>query len=208
MEIYKRLLTYLKPYWIRLIWAAVFMGFTSIMIAGQTYVMKLVVDDVFIAKNKQLLYWIPPALIVLSILKGVTWYAKDYLMGYVGQKIVNNIRDQLYDHFQSLSFSYFTKTPTGIIMSRIMNDVNLVQGALTKAPASLLQGLMTMIILSGLILYLNWRLALVSVIALPLAGYALAKFSKRLRMISTQMQEQVGTLSMRLHESIGGIRIV
>ena len=208
MEIYNRLLIYLKPYWVRLLWAAVFMGFTSIMISGQTYVMKLVVDDVFIAKNKQLLYWIPPALILLSILKGVTWYAKDYLMGYVGQKIVNNIRDQLYDHFQSLSFSYFTRTPTGVIMSRIMNDVNLVQGALTRAPASLLQGLMTMIILSGLILYLNWRLALVSVIALPLAGYALAKFSRRLRMISTQMQEQVGTLSMRLHESIGGIRIV
>jgi subfamily B ATP-binding cassette protein MsbA len=126
----------------------------------------------------------------------------------VGQKIVNDIRDQLYAHIQTLSFSYFTRTPTGVIISRIINDVNLVQGALTRAPSSLVQGVFTMVALTGYILYLNWRLAAFSIIVLPLAGFALSKFSRRFRTTSTQMQEQIGDLTMHLHETIAGVRIV
>ena len=117
----------------------------------------------------------PLGLIPVSVLKGITAYVRDYLLGYVGQKIVNNIRDQLYAHIQSLSFSYFTRTPTGVIMSRITNDVNLVQGALTRAPSSLAQGILTMVALTGYIIYLNWRLAALSIIVLPLAGFALSQ---------------------------------
>ena len=108
----------------------------------------------------------------------------------------------------SLSFAFFTKTPTGVIMSRITNDVNLVQGALTRAPASLVQGILTMVALTGYILYTNWKLAAFSIVVLPFAGIALSKFSKRNRKVSTQMQEQIGVLTTHLHETIAGVRIV
>jgi subfamily B ATP-binding cassette protein MsbA len=208
MEIYKRLLTFLKPYRIRLILAAVFMLLTSGMIAAQTYLVKPAFDKVLLNKDLKLLFLLPPAIIIVSILKGVASYGRDYFMGYVGQKVVNDIRDRLYSHATSLSFSYFTKTPTGVIISRIINDVNLVQGALTRAPSSLVQGLTTMLALTGYIIYLNWRLAAFSIVVLPLAGFALSKFSKRFRKISTQMQEQVGGLTVHLHETIAGVRIV
>ncbi len=208
MEIYKRLLVYLRPYRMRLVWAGAFMLLSSIMISAQSYLVKPVIDKVIIGKDWQLGRFIPLALIIVSVLKGITWYGRDYLMGYVGQRIVNDIRDKLYAHVQTLSFSYFTKTPTGVIMSRIVNDVNLVQGALTRVPSSLVQGVFTMVALTGYILYLNWRLAAFSIIVLPLAGFALSRFSRRFRRASTQMQEQVGELSMHLHETISGIRIV
>jgi subfamily B ATP-binding cassette protein MsbA len=208
MEIYKRLLIYLKPYRMRLIGAGVFMVLSSLMISAQTYLVKPVIDKVIIGKDWQLGRLIPVALIIVSLFKGITWYGRDYLMGYVGQRIVNDIRDKLYAHVQTLSFSYFTSTPTGVIMSRIVNDVNLVQGALTRVPASLVQGISTMLALTVYILYLNWRLAAFSIVVLPLAGYALSKFSRRLRRASTQMQEQIGELSMHLHETIAGVRIV
>ncbi len=208
MEIYKRLLTFLKPYRIRLLLAAVFMLLTSGMIAAQTYIVKPAFDKVLLNKDLKLLFLLPPAIIIVSILKGVASYGRDYFMGYVGQKVVNDIRDRLYSHATSLSFSYFTKTPTGVIISRIINDVNLVQGALTRAPSSLVQGLITMLALTGYILYLNWRLAAFSIVVLPLAGFALSKFSRRFRKISTQMQEQVGGLTVHLHETIAGVRIV
>ncbi len=208
MEIYKRLLVYLKPYKMRIVWALVFTGLTSGMISVQTYLVKYVLDDVFVNKNKTLLFLIPPALIVVTLIKGITSYAKDYFIGYVGQKVINNIRDELYAHVQSLSFSYFTRTPTGVIVSRIMNDVNLVQGALTRVPATLVQGIATMTGLLVVILYLNWRLALFAFVALPLAGFALSKFSRRLRKTSATMQEQMGQLSTHLHETIAGVRIV
>jgi subfamily B ATP-binding cassette protein MsbA len=208
MEIYKRLLVYLKPYRMRLVWAALFMLLTSGMIALQTYLIKPILDKVIMGKNVRLGLLLPPALIVVSILKGGAWYARDYFMGYVGQKIVNDIRDKLYSHIQTLSFSYFTRTPTGVIISRIINDVNLVQGALTRAPSSLVQGMLTMLVLTGYIFYLNWKLAAFSVVVLPFAGFAFSRFSRRFRQASTQMQEQIGDLTMHLHETISGVRIV
>ncbi|MCK9419458.1 MAG: lipid A export permease/ATP-binding protein MsbA [Nitrospirae bacterium] len=208
LTIYKRLLTYLKPYKARLGWSVFFMGLTSVLISAQAYLVKPVLDKVILAKNMDLGLYLPPALVLVTILKGGAAYARDYMMGWVGQRVVNDIRDQLYTHVESLSFSYFTRTPTGVIISRIVNDVNLVQGALTKAPSSLVQGIFTMAALTGYILYLNWRLAVFSIIVLPLAGFALSKFSKRFRTASTQMQEQIGVLTTHLHETIGGIRIV
>ena len=208
MEIYKRLLLYLKPYRMRLVWAAVFMLLSSAMISAQTYLVKPVIDKVIIGMDWKMGRWVPLALIIVSILKGITWYGRDYFMGYVGQKVVNDIRDQLYAHIQNLSFSYFTKTPTGVIMSRIVNDVNLVQGALTRVPSSIVQGGLTMAALTIYILYLNWRLAAFSLVVLPFAGFALSKFSRRFRKISTRMQEQTGDLTTHLHETISGIRIV
>ncbi len=208
MEIYKRLLHYLKPYRMRLVWAAVFMLLSSAMISAQTYLVKPVIDKVIIGMDWKMGRWVPLALIIVSMLKGITWYGRDYFMGYVGQKVVNDIRDQLYAHIQNLSFSYFTRTPTGVIMSRIVNDVNLVQGALTRVPSSLVQGAFTMAALTGYILYLNWRLAAFSLVVLPFAGIALSKFSRRFRKTSTRMQEQIGDLTTHLHETISGIRIV
>jgi len=208
MEIYKRLLKYLSPYKMRIVWSVVFMGLTSALISAQAYLVKPVLDKVILAKNMELGILLPPALVLVTILKGGAAYARDYLMGWIGQRIVNDIRDQLYAHVESLSFSYFTRTPTGVIISRIVNDVNLVQGALTKAPSSLVQGIFTMVALTGYILYLNWKLAVFSIVVLPLAGVALSKFSKRFRKASTSMQEQYGVLTTHLHETIGGIRIV
>jgi subfamily B ATP-binding cassette protein MsbA len=208
LNIYKRLFTYLRPYKARIGWSVVFMGLTSVLISAQAYLVKPVLDKVILAKDMGLGLYLPPALVLVTILKGGAAYARDYLMGWIGQRVVNDIRDQLYTHVESLSFSYFTRTPTGVIISRIVNDVNLVQGALTQAPSSLVQGIFTMVALTGYILYLNWRLAIFSIIVLPFAGIALSKFSKRLRRASTQMQEQIGVLTTHLHETIGGIRIV
>ena len=209
MEIYKRLLVYLKPYRVRIIWSIMLMGLTSLMVSAQAYLVKPLLDKVILASDPLALgIYLPPALVLVTILKGAAAYGRDYLMGWIGQRIVNDIRDQLYTHVESLSFSYFTMTPTGVIISRIVNDVNLVQGALTKAPSSLVQGIFTMLALTGYIIYLNWRLAIFSIIVLPLAGFALSKFSKRFRKASTSMQEEIGILTTHLHETVGGIRIV
>jgi ATP-binding cassette, subfamily B, bacterial MsbA len=210
LYIYKRLLTYLKPYQGRLAWSMAFMVLTSALTAAQAYLVKPVVDEVFldIKNHMLLLYLLPVAIVLVVILKGGAAYARDYLLGYIGQRIVNDIRDQLYSHLTSLSFSFFTRTPTGILISRIINDVNLVQGALTRAPSSIVQGVFTIVAMSGYIIYTDWRLAAFSVLALPPLGFAFSKFSKRFRRVSTQMQEQYGEITMHLHETIAGMRIV
>jgi subfamily B ATP-binding cassette protein MsbA len=209
-NIYKRLLGYLKPYKVRLAWAMVFMALTSVLTAAQAYLVRPVIDKIFldIRNHMMLLYLLPLAIVVVVALKGAAAYAREYLLGYIGQRIVNDVRDQLYSHLTSLSFSFYTRTPTGILISRIINDVNLVQGALTKAPSSIVQGVLTITAMCGYIIYTDWQLALFSVLALPPLGFAFSKFSKRFRRVSTQMQEQYGELTTHLHETIAGIRIV
>lgn len=208
LTLYRRLLVYLLPFKGRLIWALVFMGLTSGVISLQAYLVKPVLDKVVLAKDMKLGLLLALALIPVSALKGVTSYVRDYLLGYVGQRIVNRIRDDLYSHVQTLPFSYFTSTPSGVIMARITNDVHYVQGALTKAPSGVAQGVLTMISLTVYVLYLNWRLALASFIILPLAGMALSRFGRRFRKVSIQMQEQISILNTHLHETLAGIRIV
>lgn len=208
LKLYRRLLNYLLPFKGRLFWAIVFMGLTSGMISLQAYLVKPVLDKVVLARDLKLGLLLSFALIPVSALKGVTAYIRDYLLGYVGQRVVNKIRDDLYSHVQTLSFSYFTEVPTGVIMSRISNDVYYVQGALTRAPSSVAQGVLTMVALVGYILYLNWKLAAVSVVVLPLAGLALSRFSRRFRKVSIQMQEQISVLNTHLHETLGGMRVV
>jgi len=209
-RIYKRLLSYLKPYKSRLGSSMIFMVLSSALTAAQAYLVKPVVDKVFldIHNHMILLYLLPPAIVLVVIFKGLAAYGRDYLLGYIGQRIVNDIRDQLYSHLTSLSFSFYTRTPTGILISRIINDVNLVQGALTRAPSSLIQGVFTIVSLSFYIIYTDWQLAFFSVLALPLLGFAFSKFSRRFRRVSTQMQEQYGEITTHLHETIAGMRIV
>jgi len=209
-HIYKRLLTYLKPYRARLGSSMFFMVLTSAMTAAQAYLVKPIFDKVFldIHNHMTLLYILPFAIVLVVALKGAFAYARDYLLGYIGQRIVNDIRDQLYSHLTSLSFSYYNRTPTGVLISRIINDVNLVQGVLTRATSSLVQGVFTLVAMTGYIIYTDWRLAAFSVLALPVLGFVFSKFSKRYRRVSTQMQEQYGELTMHLHETIAGMRIV
>lgn len=208
--IYKRLLGYMHPYKARLGLAMLFMVLTSTLTAGQAYLVKPVVDKVFldIQNHMTLLYLLPVAIVLVVALKGAASYARDYLLGYIGQRIVNDIRDQLYAHLTSLSFSFYTRTPTGVLISRIINDVNLVQSSLTRAPSSVVQGVFTIIAMGGFIIYTDWRLAACSVLALPVLGFVFSKFSKRFRRVSTQMQEQYGELTIHLHETIAGMRIV
>ncbi len=208
INIYKRLLTYLKPYKKRLLLSVLFMGITSGLISLQAYLVQPVLDSVFLKKDMKLLLLLPPALMIVVIFKGASAYARDDLMGWVGQRIVNNIRDEIYSHLTGLSFSFYARTPTGVLIARIINDVNLVQGALTRAPSSLVQGVLTMAALTVYVLYKDWRLALFSVVVMPLLGVALSRFSRRYRRASTQMQEQYGDLTIHLHETISGIRIV
>jgi subfamily B ATP-binding cassette protein MsbA len=102
-------------------------------------------------------------------------------MSYVGQRIVANLREQLYGHLQRLSLSYFDRTSTGLLMSRIINDVNLIQGAVSSAVTGILKDLFTIIGLVAVIFYRDWQLAGLAILVLPIAVLPIVKFGRKLR---------------------------
>jgi ATP-binding cassette, subfamily B, bacterial MsbA len=208
MELYRRLLEFVKPYWKHLAGAMVCMLFVSAATSGSAFLVKPVLDDVFFKKDLVMLKLIPLAIIGIFLLKGVFDYGQAFLMSYVGQRIIADLREKIYNHIQSLSLSFFTRNPTGVLMSRILNDVNMIQGAVTDAVTGLLKDCFTLIGLVAVIFYRDWFLASVALVVFPVAVYPMVKFGKKLRSYSTRSQSAMANITTILLESITGTRIV
>ncbi len=184
------------------------MVFVSLLTAAQAFLVKPALDDVFLKRDKEMLFLLPIAIILLFIIKGIFDYCQAYLMNFVGLRVVADIREKLYNHLQSLSLSFFTKTPTGVLISRITNDVNLIQASVSNVITGLLKDVFTIIALTGVIFYRNWKLAIIAFIIFPLAIIPIKEFGKRLRKFSRKGQQRMGTITTFLHETITGNRIV
>ena len=231
MSLYRRLLELVKPYWAKLALAMVCMVFVSFLTAAQAFLVKPALDGVFLKteqipqslrniiiqlhleglllkKGMEMLLILPIAIILLFLFKGIFEYGQAYLMNYVGLRIVADIREKLYNHLQTLSLSFFTQTPTGILISRITNDVNLIQGSVSNAITGLLKDIFTMFGLIGVVFYRDWRLAIIGLVIFPLAIIPIKEFGKRLRKFSRKSQQRMGSITTFLHETIAGNRIV
>ena len=208
LTLYRRLLTMVKPHRSKLILAMVCMVVFSLLTAGQAYLVKPALDDVFIHQDQKKLFLLPLAIILLFLLKGVFDYAQAYLMNFVGLRVVADLREKLYNHLQNLPLSFFTKTPTGVLISRITNDVNLIQGSVSNVVTGLLKDAVTIFALTGVVFYRNWKLATLAFLVFPLAIIPIKEFGKRLRKFSRKSLERMGSITTFLHETITGNRIV
>jgi subfamily B ATP-binding cassette protein MsbA len=171
-------------------------------------IIQLRLGDVFLKKDMEWLLLLPVAIILLSLFKGIFFYGQAYLMNFVGLKIVLDIRQKLYNHLQTLSLSFFTKTPTGTIISRITYDVNLLQGSVSNTITGLLKDVFTIACLIGVVFYQNWKLAIIAMAIFPIAIIPIKKFGKKIRKFSRKQQQRMGLIMTFLHETITGHRIV
>jgi subfamily B ATP-binding cassette protein MsbA len=206
--VYKRLLKYVKPYWKRIacaVIAAIFLAAANTSIA---WIIKKVMDDLFDKKDLRMLTIIPVAIILLYFFKGLFEYSQAYLMGSVAIRVITDLRDKIYQHLQTLSLAFFTKFPTGILMSRIVNDTALLQSTVSDSITSLLQSSLTIVGLTGYTFWVNWKLAAVSYLIILWAIIPIRIFGRKSRRFSTKSQQKVGDIAKFLHETITGVRIV
>ncbi|UCE84397.1 MAG: lipid A export permease/ATP-binding protein MsbA [Deltaproteobacteria bacterium] len=208
MNLYRRLLKLVRPYWQHLAIAMVCMLGVAVCTAASAYLIKPVLDDIFINKKEEMLKILVVVVLLVFIIKGLSAWGHAYFMNYVGQRIVTQLRQKLYDHLQTLSLSFFDQMPTGVMISRITNDVNLIQGAVSNAVTGLLKDSFSIIGLIAVIFYRDWQLAIIAMVVLPFAFLPIVKFGRMLRRISTKSQESMGDISVILHETISGNRIV
>jgi len=207
-RIYLRLLRYVRPYKGKLVISTLAMIGVAAMTALSALIIKNVLDDVFIAGDRRMLLLIPAAIIVIYIFKGIFRYVRTYVMSSAGLKMVQDIRNELYEHLHRLSMSFFTETPTGILMSRVTYDVNMMQRAITDALVGVFRDVFTILGLAGVVFYRNTELALISLVGFPLAFYPLVRFGKRMKKASRRSQEQMGALSKLMQERISGAGLI
>jgi len=208
IAIYKRLLAYLRPYWIRLVIATLLMLVISGCQALLALLVKPVLDDIFIAKDAGMLKIIPLAVVGIFFVRGICDYGRYYLMADVSQRVVRNLRYKLYAHLHRLSMNFFTNTQTGILISRITNDVNLVQASVTNAVTGLVRETFTMAGLIFVVFYRDWKLAFVAMIVFPVVAYLINRFGTKLKHYSTKSMKVMGDVMSILDETFSGMRIV
>jgi subfamily B ATP-binding cassette protein MsbA len=205
---YRRLLDLIMRYRLRLFAAMACMLLLSGAKAASLYLIKPAVDDIFVNKDEMMLVLIPIAILFVYLVIGASAYGQEYLMNYVGRSIIRRLREMLYACITDLPLSFFQSEKTGVLMSRITNDVNIVKTMVSTAVTSALRDAFTIIGLLALIFYLDWKLAAVAFIVLPVAFYPIVVFGKRARRISTGLQELMADLNTFLHETFAGAKIV
>ena len=172
----------------------------------------LFLENFILAMNKTeplvLLVYMAIAIIVLFILKGLFAFLQGYLMSDIGQRVIRDIKSKLYSKFQSLSLDYFTHKRGGELISRITNDVKLVENAVSYGSTDFVYQSLQVVIFTFLVFFIYARLALVTLVLLPLISFPIIKVGKVLRKLSRKSQEKMADLNSILYETIIGARIV
>ena len=208
MQTFKRLLKLGRPYTLRFLIAMVCMLLVGATTSSQAVLVKPVLDDIFLAKNPAALKWLPIAVVIIFLVKGICTYIQAVLMNHIGLRIVTDLRNKLYEQIQKQSLSFFTQHPTGLLMSRITNDVASIQNSVSDVVTSIFKDAFTIISLVCVIFYTDWKLAFVAMIIFPLTIYPISQFGKKIRKVTTSTQITMATLSSLLQETISGTRIV
>ncbi len=204
----KKIIALVSQYRVKLLLAALCMIVVAASNGAMAFLVKPVMDDIFINQNRDMLLLIPGIAILVFFLKGAGSYGSEYLMNYIGEKIIRFFRDSLYEKITDLPISFIHREKTGALMSRITNDVNIVKGMVSMAVINLFRDFFSVIAFLFVIFYRDWRLALGAFIVLPLAFYPIVLFGRRVRRFSTGTQETMADLNSFLHETFVGAKII
>lgn len=206
--LYRRLLSYVRPYW--KIFALSILG---MMLAASTEplfpaLMKPLLDSGFSGKGLQPLWIVPLAIIGIFLVRGICVFTASYSISWVAHKILNDLRQRMFERLILLPTQYFDDHSTGRLITRIVNDVNNVTGAATSVLTTLVRDTLVVIGLLGWLFYLNWKLTLVAFALGPAVGYVVRQFSGRLRRLNREHLVETGEMTQIVEEAIHGQKVV
>lgn len=207
-NIYLRLVRYALPYKGRIalsMLASLGVGGSDAIIA---YLVKPFVDELIIAGNVSMAKMIPFLVIGLAAFKGTSRYIQQYNIRTAGQAAIQDIRDQLYSHSVKLSMRFFVNNSSGTLMSRILNDVNVMQAALSDVLVTILREATTMVALTGYAFYADWKMAMMAFVVIPASAWPAAAIGKKIKKFSRRGQGAMGNVTAALEQTFSGIKVI
>jgi subfamily B ATP-binding cassette protein MsbA len=228
MALYLRLLSAVKPHRALLLWAGLSMTLLSLATGGFSWLVGPLFQFVFAGgtlpaetlhralpmidpakwDRESMLAAMPPLILGIALLRGTAYFGQFYCMGMLGQRVVADLRLELHRKLLGMPPAYFARAASGDLLSRFANDVSAVEFAVTYGLAAWLRDGLQVVVLLGVCIALDWRLAFFAFVAVPITVVPIVRFAKRLKRIATRGQEQIGTLYTLLHEVLAGVRIV
>ncbi len=208
LDRFMRLMLYVRPYRVRFMVAFVCSGLVAAATGAYAWLVRPVLDGIFIEKNESLLLALPLALLGVAVLKAVASYGQTYLMSYVGNRVIADIRQELIQHLMRLPVGFHDANTSGRLVSRVVNDVGIMASAASSVVKDIFQNGLTFLAMMGVIIYQNWKLAGLSIIVIPLSAFTMVRMGQRLRRLATRGQERMGDMASTLQETLAGIRMV
>ena len=208
METFKRLIGYSKPYW----WRIVISMVASFGVGGTDAAIAWLVEPflrkVFAEKNLLIFGFLPVAILGIYFFRGICRFLQDYYIRTAGQLAIQDIRNEIYDRSMGLSLRFFHKHPTGVLMSRVVNEVGQMQDGVANVVTGLLRDGVTAVGLLGVIFYRNWQLALISFLVIPITAVPAGKIGRRIKNLSKQSLGRLGEITSILQETFSGIKVI
>ena len=208
MSLYRRLFYNLKPYLSRLYLAIFFSIIVGIIATSPVPIIQKTFDQIFVEKDYLMLKVIPLALIVLYTIKAVLTYAQNLIIFGISWELVVKFRGKLFTHIHKLPFVFFEDHETGELMSRINNDVTIMQSTVTRLLKEFMQNGVMMIGLLAWVFYLKWDWAIMALIVFPIMVFPVSNIARKLRNFSRRGQEILGNINVTIIESFSGIKVV
>src|SRR5512135_960374 len=203
-----RLFQFVRPYRFRLYGAMAAIVVGSLLGLAGPYTLQFLIDAVFRNNNAALLNQITLVLIGIFLLQSVFYFIRAFLMAFIGERVMADLRIRLFEHLQYLSLSFYNERRTGELVSRLTNDVSTVRSLVTSDVSTALSQALTFIGALILIVVTDWRLTLFMFALIPVVALIAVLFGRRLRAVSSKVQDELAQATTVLEESIGGVRVV
>src|SRR5689334_19078455 len=197
-----------RPYRTRTLFSVASLLLATATALAPPFLSKYAVDDGIRRHDLTKLWWIVGAFLIAGLLNWAMSYAQTYLTGWVGERILADLRNRLFDHLQRLSLGFFERNRAGVIISRLTNDVEAIDQLVTDGVTSLVQNTLTLVGTAIILFILDWRLALATLIVIPFMSLATAIFRSRSARAYSAVRERLGLVTATLAEDIAGMRVV
>jgi len=206
--VYRRLLTYVKPYWLAFIFSILGMGIVASTEVGFAALMQPMLDGTFVDKNPTTMAYVPLAIIGIFLIRGLGSFSVGYFMAWVGRNVIRDLRLAMFEHVMCLPTRFYDTQPSGKLISKLVYDVEQVAEASSRAITVIIQDTLTIVGLLSWMFYINWKLALLFTTVGPLLSLLVLYVNRRLRRFSQRLQNSVGDVTHIAQQAIEAQRVI
>lgn len=207
-KIFKRMFSYLKPYWGRALIALFLLLSISALNQAVPYLTRVLIDDVLTEQNFSLFYVVIALLIAIYVMKAAFIGVRTYLMQFVGQRVTMDLRSEVYSHIQKLSMNYYDTNRTGKIINRVSTDTGRLRRFMVEGVQQLLNNIFTVMVIMSIMFGMNWRLSLISLSPIPVVIIITIIFRNSIHLIYHRIWRRLGDMKAIIGDTVPGVKVV
>ena len=208
MKSFKRVLKYSRRYWRRILVSVIASMGVGGMDGAFAYLVDPLLKRIFTEKDMTVFTLLPIGIIVVFVTRGLCRFVNDYFIRTAGQLAIQDIRNTIYKNTMGLGLRFFNNHPTGVLMSRVLNDVSVMQEGIANVITGLFRDGFGAVFLLGVIFYRNWQLAIIAFLVIPITVYPAQKIGRKIKKLSGHSLGKIGDISSIIQQIFSGIKVV